>query len=662
MANFWLGIDLGTYNSSAVIKSKQGDMEIVKSQGERLKDKIPFLHPEERHKEFPSFISFNKDGSINEVGINSKEKAYTEPEFVVWGIKRLLGKTYTELKESGELDRFPYRIRPDRTNGQCLIVIGEKVIGEKSYTPVQLCKEIFNKIKSDAEKQKKMKIDSVVVSVPAYFDPSRVTPIVEAARLAGFTNIKTVPEPVAATLAYHIDITVKPIKVLVFDLGAGTLDVTAGFLYRHPDKANEFMFQVLKNTGDSKLGGIDMDDRLLKLVQERCQFSDITKTNMAVLRRTAEIVKIRLSEETDITQEFELDGGKYHCMIDQLDLKAALEGKGGEKNLLEECRRQIMAAIHEAGWTPQEVELLIIIGGPTKLPCIHEVFKIIFHSNPIILQQLEEFYSGREKVDRMTAVSIGAAMSIERKVDDRIPYGFGIEEIEFSEGEMTYLPKVLIPRDSTYPFKSTPYQIGWVNRAGIFEFKIIQHVPNSAVEQAGYEHRFMGIQKFTVKNPDMCMVVLQMGYNANKELEVTIKNAYTTEFANYIGINNFQCIGMKYPMTVKKPPDTTKSSIKKIPPSPETLERFIKWGNITIRNIQIKADSFPVPQMDTIQTLDEIRRLIERGDIKAEYGNIYNKLNTLIYNSSTRGLLTQAEFIELLDHLTKFEGELFRIG
>ena len=127
-SNYWIGIDLGTYNSSAVIKSKQGTIEIVKSL-EEPKDKLSFINKQEKYKEFPSFISFNKDGSINEVGINSKEKAYSEPDFVVWGIKRLLGKTYTELKESGELDRFPYRIRPDRTNGQCLIAVGEK-----SYT------------------------------------------------------------------------------------------------------------------------------------------------------------------------------------------------------------------------------------------------------------------------------------------------------------------------------------------------------------------------------------------------------------------------------------------------------------------------------------------------------------------------------------------------
>lgn len=641
-----------------MIKSKQGTIEIIKSL-EEPKDKLSFINKQEKYKEFPSFISFNKDGSINEVGINSKEKAYTEPEFVVWGVKRLLGKTYTELKETGELDRFPYRIRPDRTSGQCLIVIGEK-----SYTPVQLCSEIFKKIKHDAQTQINEKIDSLVVSVPAYFDPIRVTPIVEAARLAGFIHIKTIPEPVAAALACHIDITVRPIKGLVFDLGAGTLDVTTGYLYRQPDQADEFKFQVMKNTGDPKLGGIDMDDRLSKSIQEQCQLSDLTPANMAILRRTAEIAKIRLSEEARIEQVFQIDK-EYRCILDQFELKSALEGTGVEKNLLEECRRQVMSAIDEADWGPEEIELLIMIGGPTKLSCIHEVLKIIFHNNLIILQQLEEFYSGNEQVDRMTAVSIGAAMSVDRKIDDRVPYGYGIEDIEFGDGHMTYKPKILIPRDSTYPFKSEQYGIAWTNHTGLFEFKIIQHSPKSEAQQSNsYEYRFVGIQKFAVKNPSMCTVIFQMGYNTNKEFEVTIKNTRSTESVTYVGIDQFACIGINYPLTVKIQPqfDIAKSKAKKVSVAPETVDKFIKWAQVTIRFIQRKVDSYPIPQMLISQQIDEIERLLKKYDSKSECEAIYTQLNSLIWNSNSRGLLDRTEYNELTKHLSEYEGELFRMG
>ena len=670
-SDYWIGIDLGTYNSSAAIKSKQETIDIIRSAEEKSKSKIPFIYKQEKCKEFPSFISFNKDGSINEIGVNSKEKAYSEPEFVVWGIKRLLGKTYTELKESGELNRFPYRIRPNRKNGQCIVAIGDK-----SYTPVQLCAEIFKKIKCDAETQVKEKINSVVVSVPAYFDPLRVTPIVEAARLADFIHIKTIPEPVAAALAYHIDIAVRPIKILVFDLGAGTLDVTTGYLYQNPDQVDEFGFQVEKNTGDPSLGGIDMDDRLLKLIQEKCQISDVTPANMAILRRTAEIAKIRLSEETKIEQEFQLDGNEHRCMLNQMDLKSALEEGAGfefEKNLLEECRHQIMSAIDEAGWAPHEIEHLIMIGGPTKLPCIHEVMEIVFHSNPTILHQLEEFYSGKETVDRMTSVSIGAAMSVERKVDDRVPHGHGIEVIEFSEEARTYIPKILIQRDSPYPFKSEQYALEYMTFSGLYDLKIVQHVPKSEFQQSGYEYKFIGIQKFAVKNPNRCNVIFQMGYNANKELEVTISNALSAESVTYVGFNQFSCTGLKYPRIEKKPPNLPAPEGKgsgsnglerkpqKVSPSSEALDKFIKWAQATIVFVERKVANHPTPQMLISQILDEIRSLL-RKEPKSECASIYTKLNGLIWNASSRGLLTQNEFNDLITHLNGYENELFRIG
>lgn len=660
-SEFWIGIDLGTYNSSAAIKTRQGTIDIIKSIGSKSKSNLPFMSKQESYKEFPSFLSFDKDGSINGVGMDSKEKMDTDSEFVVWGIKRLLGKMYKELKDSGELDRFPFRIRPDKKSGQCLVVIGDK-----SYTPVQLCSEIFKKIKSDAETQIKENLDSVVVSVPAYYDPLRVTPIVEAARLAGFIHVKTIPEPVAAALAYHVDIAVKPTKVIVFDLGAGTLDVTAGYLYRHPDQKDEFMFEVMKNTGDPRLGGIDMDDRLMKVIQKRYQLSGDTPSDKAALRRIAEIVKIQLSEEPKIEHVFQFAGKEQRCTLNQFDLKAALEGGNTQitdKNLLEESRRQIMSAIEESGWSPQDIELLLMIGGPTKLPCFHEVLKIIFHSNPAILQQLEEFYSGSETVDRMTAVSIGAALSVDRRVDDRVPHGHGIEDLEISEEQMIFSPNILVPRDSAYPFKSKRYMIQWINLHGLFEFKIIQHVPKSEIQQFGYEYRFMGIQKFAVKNPHMCMVAFQMGYNANKELEVNITNALNPkESTNYVGVNQSTCIGMNYPLSVKRPPDMDKSKVKKVMPSAETIEKFIKWVQTTTGFVQRKVDNYPIPQMMITQLLDEINMLLRKGNPKSEYEGIYTKLNSLIWNSNSRGLLTQNEYIELTNHLSEFEGELFRLS
>jgi molecular chaperone DnaK len=505
-------------------------------------------------------------------------------------------------------------------------------------------------------------INSVVISVPAYFDPIRVTPIVEAARSAGFKNVKSIPEPVAAALAYNVDITVKPIKTLVFDLGAGTLDVTAGFLYRHPDQPAEFMFQVLKNTGDPRLGGMDMDDRLFQFIKNKCEITNISAADQSIIRRIAEISKIRLSEEPSIDQDFRLNGGSHHFSLNQYELKSLLEGSGTEKNLLEGCRRQIMAAITEIGWNAQEVELLIPIGGPTKLACIHELLKIVFYSNRMILEQLEDFYNGREIVDRMTAVSVGAALSIDLNVNDIVPHGHGIEDLEITDDLIIYSPNILVPRDSPYPFKSKPYLIQWVNLNGLFEFKIIQHVPKSEIDHSGYEFRFMGIVRFAVKNPNMSMVIFQMGYNANKELVVTIENALSSsEFAAYVGINNFACIGMNYPLSVKRPLNIDRARVRKTQPSIETLEKFINWGQVITGFIQKKVDDIKISQMLVQQILDEINLLLKKPEIKSEYEQLYTKLNSLIWNSSTKGLLIQNEFNELNTRLNEFQNELFKI-
>ena len=126
MTSHWLGVDIGTYNSSAAIKLISGVINLIRSSLLKTDFKFLSVDQDENLKEFPSFISFREDGSIDDVGISSKEKTFTSPELVVWGIKRLLGKTYSELKENGELDRFPYRIRPNRQNGQCLISVGDK--------------------------------------------------------------------------------------------------------------------------------------------------------------------------------------------------------------------------------------------------------------------------------------------------------------------------------------------------------------------------------------------------------------------------------------------------------------------------------------------------------------------------------------------------------
>jgi hypothetical protein len=247
-------------------------------------------------------------------------------------------------------------------------------------------------------------------------------------------------------------------------------------------------------------------------------------------------------------------------------------------------------------------------------------------------------------------------------VDDKVPTVTGSRTSVFGSEKIEFAPKILIPKDSPYPFRSEQYRLGWTNLHGLFEFKIIQQVPSSEISQLGYEYRFMGLQKFAVKNPNSCAVIFQMGYSANRELEVTIKNAYTGESVTYVGVNQYACIGMDYPLSVKCQPDVAKSSGRKAEPPAEALDRFVKWAKVTVGFIKRKVDGYPVPQMLLDQIMEEIGGLLNQGNPGRDYEMIYTKLNSLIWDSNSRGLLKQEEYNELFSRLTDFEGELFRIG
>jgi hypothetical protein len=290
------------------------------------------------------------------------------------------------------------------------------------------------------------------------------------------------------------------------------------------------------------------------------------------------------------------------------------------------------------------------------------MFKIAFHSNPTILQQLQQFYSGKEKVDRMTAVATGAAMSVDRSIDDRVPYGHGIEVTEFDEQEIAYKPNILVPRDSPYPYRSTQYRLPWYNSAGLFEFKIIQQIPLSEINQGMQQYRFVGIQRFAVKTPKSAVILIQMGYNENKELEVSIRNAATNESVMYVGFGQFNSIGMDYPMKVKKPPEMSKSDVKKLPPSIEVCEAFEKWSQSVSGYLRRKVDGYPVPQMLISQILDEVAGLLSKHDAATSYEALYTKVNSLLWNAHSRGLLTQLEYSELEYRLAEHESSLFRTG
>ena len=317
-------------------------------------------------KAFPSYVAFTKDGQLL-VGEPARRQAVTNPEGTVSAFKRKMGEDYK------------YKI-----NG-------------KEFTPQQLSGFILQKIKKDAEAYLGTTVDKAVITVPAYFNDHQRQATKDAGAIAGLEVVRLVNEPTAASLAYGIDKVGKEQKILVFDLGGGTLDCTI------MEMGSEGTFEVLSTSGDTKLGGTDMDKAIIDYIAETFKKEngiDLRNDKMAVqrLQEAAEKAKIELSNilETDINLPFitaDATGPKHLAM--KLT-RATLENLVDP--IVQRCKASIDQAISDAKLTSADLTKVILVGGPTRMP---------------IVQKFVENYVGKiveRGIDPMECVSNGAAV------------------------------------------------------------------------------------------------------------------------------------------------------------------------------------------------------------------------------------------------------------
>jgi molecular chaperone DnaK len=350
-----IGIDLGTSNSAAAVMEGGKTTLIPSAEGTTLGGKA-----------FPSYVAFTKDGQLL-VGEPARRQAVTNPEGTISAFKRKMGTDYK------------YNV-----NG-------------KEFTPQQLSAFILQKIKKDVEAYLGESISKAVITVPAYFNDNQRQATKDAGAIAGLEVVRLVNEPTAASLAYGIDKVGKEQKILVFDLGGGTLDVTI------MEMGAEGTFEVLSTSGDTQLGGTDMDNALIDYIAEdfkKANGIDLRNDKMAVqrLKEAAEKAKIELSNvlETDMNLPFitaDASGPKH------LTLKltrATLENL--VRPIVERCKASIDQAINDAKLTAETVTKIILVGGPTRMP---------------IVQNFVEDYVGKKVergIDPMECVCFGAAV------------------------------------------------------------------------------------------------------------------------------------------------------------------------------------------------------------------------------------------------------------
>ena len=344
-----LGIDLGTTNSAMAIIEGGEPTVVINVEGDRTT---------------PSVVAFKKDGE-RLVGKPAKNQAVTNPENTISSVKRFMGRQFSEVKS--EIETVSY----DVVSGK-----GGRVeirIDGKNYTPEEISAMILQKLKADAEKYLGEKITEAVITVPAYFNDAQRQATKDAGKIAGLEVKRIINEPTAAALAYGLDKSDKEQKVLIFDLGGGTFDVSVLEL-------GDNVVEVLSTSGDNHLGGDDWDKKVIDWMADKFKADngvDLRNDKMALqrLKEAAERAKMELSsaQETHINLPFitaDASGPKH---LDYTLSRAEFERITSD--LLERTKKPVKQAMKDAGVTLGDIDEVILVGGSTRMPAVQELVK-----------------------------------------------------------------------------------------------------------------------------------------------------------------------------------------------------------------------------------------------------------------------------------------------
>jgi len=395
-----IGIDLGTSNSAAAVYINGVVKTIPSAEGNTMYGKA-----------FPSYVAFTKDGQLL-VGEPARRQALTNPEGTVYAFKRKMGTDYKY-----------------------------KIWG-KEYTPQQLSAFLLQKIKKDAESYLGEKINKAVITVPAYFNDNQRQATKDAGEIAGLKVVRIINEPTAASLAYGIDKSEEELKIMIYDFGGGTLDVTIM-------EYGQGVFEVLSTAGDTQLGGTDMDNAIIDWIAEdflKKEGIDLRKDKNAYIRLKEASEKAKIELSTVLQTEINLP---YITVVDNepKHLQVTLTRAKLEElvmPIIEKTKHSIDEALKGAKLKKEDINKIILVGGPTRMP---------------VVQKFVEEYMGKKVergIDPMECVATGAALQgavLAGEVKDIVlldvtPLTLGVEVLGG-------LVEPLIPANTTIPVKKS---------------------------------------------------------------------------------------------------------------------------------------------------------------------------------------------------------------
>lgn len=412
-----VGIDLGTTNSCLAIMEGGEPKVIANVEGGRIT---------------PSVVGFTKTGE-RLVGQIAKRQAITNPENTIYSIKRFMGRKYSEVGK--EISEVPFKII-EAKNGDAWVRVMDK-----EYSPPEISSMVLRKLKEDAESYLGEKVTQAIITVPAYFNDSQRQATKDAGKIAGLEVLRIINEPTAASLAYGLD-KKKNEKIAVYDLGGGTFDISIL-------EIGEGVFEVKATNGDTHLGGDDFDQRIIDYLCDefrREQGIDLRKDKMALqrLKEAAEKAKCELSTtiSSDINLPFitaDASGPKHlNITLTRAKLEELVD------DLIDKTIGPCHRALEDAGFKPNEIDEVVLVGGQTRMPKVQQIVKELFGKEP------------HKGVNPDEVVAVGAAIQagvLKGEVKDVLlldvtPLSLGIETL----GQVF---TKLIERNTTIPTKKS---------------------------------------------------------------------------------------------------------------------------------------------------------------------------------------------------------------